>query len=222
MKKILNLAGLCAVVAVSATATPAFAKQGDILVRARAIMVAPNEESGGITPTLPNEKVKVNDTITPEVDFTYMLTDNVGAELIAATSRHTVSGTSGTTGSIGALAKTNALPPTLTLQYHFAPDAKLRPYVGVGVNYTTFFNNDATSKFTAAAGKTTVSMKDSVGLAGQIGFDLPINDNVFINVDAKYIDIDTTATLRTANLGTQTVKVDLDPFVFGVGIGFKY
>ena len=65
----------------------------------------------------------------PEVDITHMVSDNVGLELIAATTKHNASGTSGTTGGIGNLASTWVLPPTLTLQYHFAPEAKVRPQV---------------------------------------------------------------------------------------------
>ena len=67
-----------------------------------------------------------------------MVTDHIGVELIAATSKHTISGVTGTTGSIGKLASTWVLPPTLTVQYHPTPEAKLRPYVGAGINYTLF------------------------------------------------------------------------------------
>ena len=71
--------------AAAAMAAPAQAAQGDVLVRLRGIMVAPNENSGSVLPGFPGEKVKVNNTITPEIDITYMATDNIGFELIAAT-----------------------------------------------------------------------------------------------------------------------------------------
>lgn len=108
-------------------AAPASAAAGDTLIRVRGIMVAPNESSGGINPTFPTEKVKINNSAAPEVDFTYMASDNIGFELIAAITKHRATGTSGTTGSIGRLASTWVLPPTLTAQYHFAPAAKIRP-----------------------------------------------------------------------------------------------
>lgn len=132
--------GKIALVALAATTitTPAMAAAGDTLIRVRGIVVAPNETSGGILPGLPNERVRVNDAVTPEIDVTKMVSDNIGFELIAATSKHSVSGVTGTTGSIGKLASTWVLPPTLTAQYHFAPSAKMRPYVGAGLNYTMF------------------------------------------------------------------------------------
>lgn len=217
--KTLLLAGA----AIAATiAVPAQAAQGDVLVRLRGIMVAPNEKSGSVLPAFPGEKVKVNNTITPEIDITYMATDHIGFELIAATSRHTVSGVTGTTGSLGKLAATNALPPTLTMQYHFLPEGKIRPYIGAGVNYTLFFNNDASSALTGAVGKTDVHLSDSFDWAGQAGVDIDLNEKFFLNLDVKYIDIDTKARLSTANAGVQRVKVGLDPLVFGVGVGMRF
>lgn len=213
---------LGAAAAVATFAAPVQAAQGDVLVRLRGIMVAPNEKSGSVLPAFPGEKVKVNDTITPEIDITYMATDHIGFELIAATSRHTVSGRTGTTGKLGDLAATNALPPTLTVQYHLMPGGKVRPYVGAGVNYTLFFNNEASAALTGAVGKTKVHLSDSIGWAGQVGVDIDLTDTLFLNLDLKYIDIDTKARLTTTAAGVQRVKVALDPLVFGVGVGMRF
>jgi outer membrane protein len=206
----------------STLASPAFAAQGDILVRLRAIMVAPNEKSGGINPTFPAEKVSINNSVMPEIDFTYMLTNNIGAELIAATTKHHADGRTGTTGSIGRLASTWVLPPTLTLQYHFMPDGAIRPYVGAGINYTIFYSEKSSKGLEAAVGPTKVGMRDSVGYALQAGVDVPIGKRTFLNLDIKYIDIKTTANLATTALGTERVRVKLNPFVFGVGIGRRF
>ena len=196
-------------------------RAGDVLLRTRAIMVAPNERSGSILPAFPGEKVKVDNSVMPELDVTYMATDNIGFELIASTTKHSASGQSGTTGSIGKLASTWVLPPTLTAQYHFAPTSKVRPYVGAGLNYTIFWNEDASRRLEAAVGPTKVHMKDSFGWAAQAGVDVDLTDRVFLNLDVKYIDIDTTARLSTTAAGTQNVKVSLDPLVFGIGIGVR-
>lgn len=213
---------LLGAVAMGALATgPAQAAQGDVLVRLRGIMVAPNEKSGSVLPGFPGEKVKVDDSVMPEIDISYMATDHIGFELIAATTKHGASGRTGTTGSIGKLASTWVLPPTLTAQYHFLPDAKVRPYVGAGINYTLFYNEKASNALESAVGATRVHMSDSVGWAGQAGVDIDLNDRLFLNLDVKYIDIDTKVRLTTGAAGVQRVKVSLDPFVFGVGIGMK-
>lgn len=212
----------CAMCAAAALASPAQAAAGDWLVRVRAIDVIPNEDSGGILPTFPGEEVSVNDSIMPEIDFTYMMTDNVGAELILATTKHHVSGKTGTTGSIGRLASSWVLPPTLTLQYHLAPEAKVRPYVGAGVNYTIFYSEKASSGLETAVGPTDVHLKSSFGFAVQGGVDVDLTEKVFLNLDLKYIDMNTTARLDTTAIGTQRVKVDINPFVVGVGLGMRF
>ncbi len=203
-------------------AGPAQAKQGDILLRVRGIMVAPNEKSGSILPAFPGERVSVDNSIMPEVDITYMATDHIGFELIAATTKHSASGRTGTTGGIGKLASTWVLPPTLTVQYHPVVDGHVRPYVGAGLNYTLFYAEDASAGLEAAVGKTKVHMSDSVGWAGQIGVDIDLNDRIFLNLDVKYIDIDTKTRLATTAAGTQRVKLALDPLVFGVGVGMRF
>ncbi|MBB3981907.1 outer membrane protein [Sphingobium fontiphilum] len=203
-------------------AAPAQAAQGDVLIRLRGIMVAPNEKSGSVLPAFPGEKVAIDNAVAPEIDFTYFATNNIAFELIAATTKHSASGVTGTTKTVGKLASTWVLPPTLTAQYHFMPDAKVRPYVGAGVNYTLFYSEDASKGLETAVGKTKVNMKSSFGWAAQAGVDIDLNEKIFLNIDVKYIDIDTTARLATTAAGVQKVKVDLDPLVFGIGLGMRF
>lgn len=207
--------------ALAQTADRTGIQAGDVLLRLRAIMVAPNERSGSILPAFPGEKVSVDNSVMPEVDATYMATDHLGFELIASTTKHHADGRTGTTGGIGRLASTWVLPPTLTAQYHFMPHAKVRPYIGAGINYTIFWNEKASAGLKAAVGPTAVHMNDSVGWAGQAGVDVDVTRRLFLNLDVKYIDISTTARLRTTAIGTQRVDVKLDPLVFGIGLGLR-
>jgi outer membrane protein len=210
-------------------AAPAFAQdsnrigiqEGDVLLRLRGIQVMPDERSGGITPTFPAERVRVDNSPMPEVDVTYMATDHLGVELIASTTKHTASGRTGTTGAIGDLASTWVLPPTLTAQYHLSPAGHVRPYVGSGINYTVFWNEKASSSLQDAVGSTRVHMKDSFGWAAQAGVDIDVTPSIFLNIDVKYIDVDTTARLRTTAIGTQRVRIHLDPLVLGIGVGVR-
>lgn len=108
------LAGMAAGMVAMAAGAPTAAQTaertgiqaGDVLLRARAIVVVPNDRSGSVLPAFPGEKVSVNNRVMPEVDVTYMATDHVGFELIASTTKHNASGRTGTTGSIGKLAST--------------------------------------------------------------------------------------------------------------------
>lgn len=198
----------------------AAAEQGDWLVRLRGVVVAPTENTSAVLPGFPGGQVGVENAFVPELDFSYFFTRNIAAELILATSPHDIIG-EGTLAGLGEVADVMALPPTLTLQYHFNPGGKFRPYVGFGVNWTIFYSEDASSALVGALGPTSVSVDDSVGVAYQAGFDIALSDRWFLNADVKYIQIDTTATLNSGGV-INTVDIDLDPIVAGVGVGFRF
>ncbi len=199
---------------------PAVAEEGDWQVRLRGIVVAPTENASDVLPGFPGGSVGVENAVVPELDFTYFITNNIGAELILATSPHDIQG-EGTLAGLGEIGDLMALPPTLTLQYHFNPNGKVRPYAGVGVNYTIFYSEDASDSLVNAVGPTSLDVDDSVGVAFQLGVDYALNDRWFLNADVKYIQIDTTATLNSGG-AINTVDIDLDPIVAGVGVGYRF
>lgn len=203
-----------------ASASPALAEKGDILVRLRAITVQPQEKVGPVLPTFPTSAGRITNAYAPEIDFTYMVTDNIGVELIAATTKHCVDG-GGSLAAVGRLACTWVLPPTLTLQYHFLPEGKVHPYVGAGVNWTMFYNEKASSQLNGAIGATNVDLTNSWGYALQAGIDFDINEKMFINVDVKYVDIDSTARLTTG-AARNSLRANIDPLIVGVGVGWRF
>jgi len=224
MKTLIALAAAGLMVAVPASAQTSDEtgiRAVDVLLRLRTIVVTPNEKSTGITPAFPTEKVSLGNAVMPEIDATYMVTDNIGLELIASTTKHSFGGTSGTTGTIGKLGSTWVLPPTLTAQYHFNSRGKIRPYVGAGVNYTIFWDEKASDGLEGAVGATKVRMSESFGWAAQAGIDVDLTKKVFLNLDVKYIDINTDARLDTTAIGTLRSHVKVNPLVFGVGLGVR-
>ncbi len=196
---------------ISATAlalsSPAFAaddfKAGDFMIRARALGVVP-DESGHVSN---GDGVSISNSAVPELDFTYFFTPNISAELIAAVTPHDVKTSSGIDAGSSWL-----LPPTLTLQYHFTQLDSIKPYVGAGVNYTHFFNADA-------GALNSVKYNDSFGGALQAGVDIPIQDNWYANIDVKKVFISTTAKFSPSGV---RADVDINPWLIGVGIGYKF
>lgn len=205
---------------IAGLAGAAAAEQGDWLVRLRGVIVAPTENTSDVLPGFPGGQAGVENAFVPELDVTYFFMRNIAAELILATSPHDLVG-EGTLSGLGEIADVMALPPTLTLQYHFNPGGKLRPYAGVGVNWSIFYGEDASSALVGALGPTSVNIDDSVGVAYQVGVDLALSERWFLNADVKYIQIDTTATLNTGG-AINAVDVDLDPVVAGIGVGLRF
>ncbi|GIU44437.1 outer membrane protein OmpW [Shewanella sairae] len=186
---------------------------GDIIVRVGAVVVAPNESSPVVADVA---EFSVDDNTQVGLNFGYMITDNVGIELLAATPfSHDVS-----LGSLGKIAETKHLPPTLVAQYYFGDaNSKLRPYIGAGVNFTNFYDNEFTNDLDGAL--TDLSMSNSWGLAAQAGIDYQLNDSWLINASVWYAQISTDVKF---NLGDapQKVETDIDPWVYMVSVGYTF
>jgi outer membrane protein len=215
-----------------------FAENEKWKVRLRGIAIVPDDSSDAIilnNTTSQTAGVEVDSAFVPELDITYMITPNWGVEAIAGVANHDVNVDGTPTGALAAIGATDGLklfdtwvlPPTVTLQYHFMPQNNLRPYIGAGVNYTAFLADDATSELEAAVGgPVKVSTENGWGWALQAGLDYDINESWFFNMDVKYIDIDTSAKLGI-NGGALAgnvlnVDVDVDPWVIGAGIGYRF
>ena len=154
--------------------------------------------------------VEVANQISLTFNATYMFAANWGVELFAA-----LPFTHGLTfdGS-GEVAEMDLLPRTLSAQYHFNPHGRVRPYVGAGLNYTSFSDERTWGALQGAK----LELDPSFGPAAQLGVDLDVIPGWFINVDARWFDIDTDGKLSGADLGT----VEIDPFAFGVSIGHRF
>jgi outer membrane protein len=203
---------------------------GDIIVRAGAVTVDPREDSddiyvGALGTSVSGTKATLDSDTQLGLNFAYMVTDHLGIELLAATPFSHEVGVKGMPGAFsglnGKLGETKQLPPTLSLVYYpLDSKSKLQPYVGAGVNYTWFFDND-TSSSAEAKGFNGLDLDNSWGLAAQVGFDYMLTDKLLLNGQVRYVDIDTEG---TTNFGGAKVKVDVDvdPMVYMVGVGYKF
>jgi outer membrane protein len=72
-----------------------------------------------------------------------------------------------------------------------------------------------------ALGARNLQLDDSWGLAFRAGADYMLNDCWSLHAGVYYIDISTDAKVETA-LGTVKTEVDVDPWVYTIGIGYKF
>ena len=237
-------------------ASSAFAyESGDIIVRGGAAKVSPDASSGMIfidQPALGNtgiDGVDVDSDTQLGLSLTYMMNDSIGVEVLGATPfKHGISltGAGGAATLYQDIATTKHLPPTVTFNYHFAePSSSFKPYVGIGLNYTMFFEEKATTTLDNAGvidllasstgnlpagtitsvANTKVDLDDSFGVAIHAGFDYMLTDSIGLNASYYWIDIDTTAEITTdSNAGAvkATVDVDIDPSVYMIGATYKF
>src|SRR5690554_6249655 len=201
---------------------------GDILVRAGVVTVTTSESTSGIvvdgTTDLGGEATLNNNTQLG-LNFAYMLTDKVAVELLAATPFEHDVAIKGTGAVDGSLGKVKHLPPTLSAVYYpLESSSVFQPYVGVGVNYTWFFDEETTASAESnTPSLTNLKVKNSWGWAAQIGADYMLTENIMLNGQIRYIDIDTEATVDVAGGAAHAVvDVDIKPVVYMVGLGYKF
>lgn len=149
--------------------------------------------------------VDVDNDVQPTITAEYFIADNLGIELLAATPfKHNIALTTADGAEVPA--QTKHLPPTLSLQYHFANSSKVTPFVGVGLNYTTFFQEKI------AIDGADLEIEDSFGIAGHVGMDVALTDNDALRADARYISLKPDVKLNGDKIGS----VKINPWVFGV------
>lgn len=237
MKKVLTIGVAVALAGGSAIAQSY--EQGDWLLRVGATTVSPDTDSDDIN--LPGglvAKADVDNDTQLGLIPVFMLTNQFALEILAATPfEHNIKakGEGAIKGTNLKAGSTKQLPPTVSVQwYPRSGSSGWQPYIGAGVNYTAFFDEDVDNQLIGllstltdgAVNDADLDLDDSWGIALQAGVDVPINDRWALNVGVWYIDIDTTAEITAKANGATAAKVkfdvDIDPWVYNVGIAYKF
>ncbi len=227
MKKLLAIA-VAAALAGGTVAAQAY-NQGDFVLRLGAVNVDPDSDSDNINlPGVPTLQAEVDDDTQFGIIPMYMVTDKVGIELLAATPfEHDISlkgkGVNVNAGS------TKHLPPTITAQWYpnGGKETWFNPFLGLGVNYTIFFDEDTSKELdqtlnaVIGAEKVDLNLDNSFGLSFQAGVDLAFAKNWALTLEVWYIDISTDAKVKT-DVGNVNFTTNIDPFVYHVGIAHRF
>lgn len=200
MSRIHTLRPAAAAIALALLATPLGASAQNWMIGARVLYVSPNVSTS-------INGLDVDSAWWAEVDFTYFFTKNVAVELIAGWNSHEVTLNGQSLGNVG------VLPPTLTVQYHFTDLGQFKPYVGAGLNYTYFYQDELANN--------TLHIKNSSwGGALQAGFDYEFAKNWYFNGDAKYVWMNTDVIVNAT--GATLGGLDINPWIFGLGVRYRF
>jgi outer membrane protein len=180
------------------------------MIRGRVLVVAP--QASATIDQIPGASVSIGTSVVPELDITYFLSRNFAAEVILGVTPHNIDGTGAIAGiSVG---RAWLLPPTVLLQYHFTEMGALKPYIGVGPNYTIFFNQSA-----AGGVITQLSIKNTFGVAAQVGIDYMWDRHWGWNIDVKKLFLRPSVSM---NNGALTGQVRIDPWIIGTGVTYRF
>jgi len=196
-------------------ASPALAYEaGTWVLRAGVGVVAPDSDNLVLDP---DTIIEVDDGTSLTLMGTYMFTPNWAFDVLASwpfTHDIKLAGTK--------IAETDHLPPTFSVQYHFLPNGAFQPYVGAGLNYTTFFSTDVEQVLTDLTGVTDIDLDDSFGLALQLGADWTFGNRWLLNFDLRYIDIESDLTVSDGVDSEKLGTVKIDPWVYSINLGYSF
>lgn len=219
MKK--SLLALAVLTTLSGTALAAGNKAGDIVVRGGYTNVSPDSDTSAVFVNGANSGLTVNvdDGAALGLNLVYFFDSNWAVELLAATPfEHDVQ--IQTPAGEATLAEVKHLPPTLSALYYFDTNSNFKPYVGAGLNYTVFFDEEFKSDF-SSQGFDNLDLDGSFGLSFQVGADYHIDEKWSVNASVRYIDIDTDTSF-TAGGVPGNIDVKIDPYVYSLMIGYKF
>jgi len=211
MKKQMIIA-LAAVAAMASGSAMAF-EGGDWTFKAGITNVDPQQDNSGVD----GLDIDVSEDTALSLTGAYFFTPGLALELLASTPFEHAYVVSNETGVLGS-GSTQHLPPTLSLQYHFNSGGTIIPYLGVGVNYTIFFSQENSALLTENLGGAKAELDDSAGYALQAGLDYMFTDNLFMNLDLRYIDIEPDLKIGGSKVGT----VKINPTTVGINVGYKF
>lgn len=200
MKRLISTLALTS--ALAAMTAPALAQQqGDWTIGVGIANVNPKSDNG----TLAGAVAEIDDGTALSLTVEYFFRDNWGVELLAATPfEHDIN----LNGAFAASAK--QLPPTISINYHFPTEGKIKPFLGLGLNYTTFFEEET------ALGN--LKLDDSFGIAVNAGADYQISDRGALRFNVRWMDIESDATLN----GTAIGSADIDPVVVNLAYVHRF
>ena len=180
----------------------------------------------GVSGVLPDESadtsiggdVDISDEWVPSLQVEYFFTDNISAELLCCVATHDVIAVNTIAGDVD-LGEVTHFPPTVTLKYRWTSFGAVEPYVGGGVNYTAFIDDETPPSPPGPVNG--IDYDQSVGPALQVGFDYRFNDHWSLNIDARRLWINTDVSIDT-DLGPVSADVDIDPWVISTAIGYRF
>lgn len=181
--------------------------------------VSPDDSSTNVLSN--DDGVSVDSATALGLSLTYHIDQNWGVELLAASPfSHDISGT----GSLAGLAigDTKQLPPTLSVIYKWGDNSQY--HIGAGINHTIFFDSGTSDALTTALGaeKTDIDLDSSTGAALKFGFDIPVSDDWALTTSVYWVDIDTDADVIVNGSVATTVGVQIDPWVYMIGLSTSF
>ena len=195
-------------------AVPAHAQQSVVSVGVSRLDI--HSQTTGLTGIgiPPGADLEVQDATTLFLSYEYLITPNWGLQLAGGIPPEHDTNATGSIAFLGKVSSVKQFAPTVFVNYHFGDDSSTwRPFVGLGVNYTHFY--DAKSEY-----HQDIELSDSWGIAGQVGLAYAITPQVSLvgSIAAAKVKADMVATGSTV----QQTTIDFRPVVYTLAVSYRF
>jgi outer membrane protein len=207
------LALLCAISA------PLDAQEAQWWGRARIVSISPDEHSDTVADT--GGRLAVGTLASIAADVSYRLTDRLGVEFMVTGSKPSLDLVGGTGGGIEA-GSVWVAPISLSVVYYVPLFGSYLPYFGVGASYGVFFDPDASADL-AQLGVVDMEFDGKLGFTACAGLNYHLSDRLVAHLDVRYMDLSAEVRPQGADADAfHRVDLDLDPWIIGLGAGWRF
>ena len=228
-----TLAALTVATAAITLSSAAFAHEpGSFIVRAGAMYANPKSDSSRISVNgsdISGSKVKTSDGAQLlNLSGTWMFAPHFGLGAMIGGGFYHDLRASGTRGNPriaeGRFAEVSQQPFAANVQFFFLdPKSRFQPYIGIGLNYTVFYDERYTRRQRRLGYRSDeLEVKNAWGWAAQIGADIALTDRFYLNATVWKLDVEAKAKGEARNGDEIKFKMNLDPWIYSVGVGYKF
>ena len=204
-------------------------EQGDWIMRMGAMGFSPdvgssllNSNSAGL---IPGSGIDLDSNTQFGLSLGYMLTDSWAVEAMTTAPfehRLTVNGLEQYGLTTSNLGEAMQVPPTLSVLHYFnSPSSRLRPYLGLGLNYTHFYDDSLSLQSRTEIGAEGLELDESFGVALRAGVDWKLRAGWYLNASIWRYQLETNASFNS-NVGLISTDLTLDPWIYSITLGHDF
>jgi outer membrane protein len=214
MKRILFLSLLVALVSL-----PAFAQHRFFDLGVNGVWIDPSSSGTFDTSSTSRTDVNFDGDLGYGVNANVFFGDHLSVDFAAARVHPDVNLTQA--GFANFNGRMSMIPLTAVLQWHFAPNGFIDPYIGGGAAYFLF------DDIKGANGPNDIpfnriDFKDDAGFAANAGLAIKLGSNFDVHGDVKYVPLRASGTVVFPTGPNSEARIKLNPVIASAGVGFRF
>lgn len=123
--------------------------------------------------------------------------------------------------AVGGLGELEVIPLTAVLQIHLLPNSRISPYVGAGVGYV-ILDDIRSRRDLDDVDVDRIDFSSDFGLVFNVGASLALSRIFAVNLDLKYMPVDSAATVVFTQGPPLKTDVEVNPLIISAGLSLRF